>query len=167
MPGEQWIDLFHPGQFDMTRLVLQVDEAGNFSQYGGGSFTPHNGSQVNITLDGDTVPFYCNDDQTLLTAIVNGADEQMLIVAIRTGDEIPNTFDEAVGLQISPAKPGEPLVISWNGASNLILQALNVEESAWELIELPDGTDAIEIDPVESGPVGLFRVVELPVDGDD
>jgi len=165
--NEQFVDIFHIGEFSNLRLDLHVGEDGSFSQLGGGTLSAGMDNKASLFVDNKTIVLNPNADKTMLTGLISDANSQILIIGIRVQGEIANTFNESVELGMAPLVVEEPLVISWKGASYLKLQAYNSEEGVWEDVDFTDGLDSMAVDPEEYGNTGLFRIIEVAGDDDD
>ena len=160
--GEQWADAYHPALFSFRRFSMEVAASGTFSALGGGSLAADGAGGLIVSVDGETTPLDCNEDKSLLTGIIDdGAGSQVLIIAIRVGAAAATRLDDAVDLKMSQTAPGAPLVLSWNGASDLTLQFLD-EAGIWQDAALPDGADSLLVDPTAFGTKGLFRIAQQP-----
>lgn len=160
-PNEQFIDIYHIGEFSNLRLDLHVNEDGSFSQLGGGTLTAGIDNRANLFVDNKTIIMNPNSDKTMLTGLISDSNSQILVIGIRVQGKIANTFNESVELDLTPTDAGDPFVLSWKGATYLMLQTYNSEEGIWEDVEFSNGQDSLTADPEQYGSTGLFRIIEV------
>ena len=160
LPDEELVDIFHPDPFKANRFTLQVQTSGSFTGFGTGTMTPNGDQSVNLFIDGENLTFHCNADKTVL---IGGLVEQYtheLIVAVRTASAPLEKLQEIVDLKITRTSGVDPMVITWNSASNKTLQGATTL-GEWQDIPEADGSDSFVVDPNESA-FKFFRIGVSP-----
>ncbi|MGJ8645183.1 MAG: hypothetical protein ACSHX9_17405 [Luteolibacter sp.] len=156
MTNEILIDLSHTDKSELTRLQLMADSAGNITGSETGTLVANGDKSVSVTLDGELFTMHPNADKTVMIGAQNFGDSHELVIAIKTSETVANTFDEMADFKTIPTSGN--LILTWNSASNLMLQD-SVTLSGWDEVEEAADTDAFEADTTGGG-ARFFRISE-------
>lgn len=157
--NEILVNIFHPERFEVNRLQLMVEASGSFTGTAPGTLTANANRSVNLAIDGEIITLHPNTDKSVMIGAKTNALTHELIIAVKTSEIVPTTFEEIADFKTLPAEDGK-LVFSWNSANNIRLEDSGSLDGWGEVTEAA-GSDSFSVDTTAGGS-RFFRVAERP-----
>lgn len=156
--NEILVDIFHKSQPDLSRLQFMIDSSGNITGSETGKIVANGDRSATVTIDGTSFPIHPNADKTFMMAAIDDADSHEFVIAVKTREAFPATFEEQVDL--TPIVINGKLILNWNSASNLMLEESSTL-GGWGEVTEAAGSDSFTAD-TSAGGSRFYRVAERP-----
>ena len=157
--NEILVDIFHPERFEVNRLQLMVEASGSFTGTAPGTLTANANRSVNLAIDGENITLHPNADKSVMIGAKTNPLTHELIIAVKTSEIVPTTFEEIADFKTLPAEDGK-LVFSWNSANNIRLEDSGSLDGWGEVTEAA-GSDSLTVDTAVGGS-RFYRVAQRP-----